>query len=275
MTRACCSNCRLLQAFGQPCQQCEHPVVPLPSLAQARIESVALVPKKPPSGLRDKLELWGTGVGMSVGGLALGILTMNPVVGILTFVGVGALGMAQQHVRAHLVRRPRLTPRDPPSRPEGTSLLGTAEPLDRTVRTAAGPALAVATTVWLDGGVVVRDVQSVPFWLVQDERRLLVEQPLWLHEAAPEPVVDHDEALLQLGAKHLPLSRRQRRALEIKRVILRPGSTIEAIGTVTTEQRPGLGSYRDASVEVLRAHPGHPLWLEQVPAPDRPPNLTS
>lgn len=261
MARVCCDNCRVLQPPAEACELCGHQLIELSLLARARVESVALVPQKPPSGWRDRLELWGTALGMAVGGGVLGHLTGSMIVFFVAYVCIGALGMYQQKVRAVLVRRPRLEGRTSLARPDGHPLIGTAVLLDRTLATPDGPALIITTTVWLGRRILLRELQACPFWLECEDRRVLVEPPLWF-DSAEQPLPDLDEALRELGVQHLALDRKQRRAVTVTRAIVRPGAVLTALGAVVREQRPELGAYRDANIDVLKPSGQAPRWFE-------------
>lgn len=81
-------------------------------------------------------------------------------------------------------------------------------------------------------------------------------------DSAEQPLPDLDEALRELGAQHLALDRKQRRSVTVTRAIVRPGAVLTALGTVVREQRPELGAYRDASIDVLKPNGRAPRWLE-------------
>lgn len=266
MKKMCCASCRVLQPPAGACRLCAQHLVQLAELRHVRVQSVAIVPKDVPTGWRDQLELWATALGMTVGSAAIGILTGSGIAALLVFAGVAAFGSYQQRVRPVLVRRLRLEGADVPGRPPGVPLRGVAIQHDRTLPAPGGPALIIATTIWLDRRVLVRDIQACSFWLEVGDRRLFIEWPLWF-EAQQEDVPDVDAALRHVGAQHLSIDRKERRALTATRGVMRAGDVLTALGTPIGEHRPELGAYRGATVDVMKPSGGAPLWIEPEPEP--------
>lgn len=163
----------------------------------------------------------------------------------------------------------RLDPIDEPSPPElahdAPPLVGIAERLERTLGEGHRAALFMATSVHApDGGLYVRRVESVPFWLVlEDGRRVLVSGPAWANDARRPPA--HGVAYLDsLGLPELPVSRQTYRQLRGARTVIRPGDRISIRGPLREEQLPIVIGYRDSLGETLRGEPGAPLWIEKL-----------
>jgi hypothetical protein len=179
----------------------------------------------------------------------------------------GALGYTKQFWRTAFKRRDRVLPVALPRAPRGDRLLGTAQPHERKldlVNARATP-LVVASIVALDGGVIARRIESVPFWLVlADKRRILVDGVVWLASAKPEKL-DATAAREGLAAAGIPLTRAERKRITLWRTVLCASDTLSAIGPVAPEQLAGAG-YRDHLVDAMRGIAGHPLWLERLDA---------
>jgi hypothetical protein len=180
----------------------------------------------------------------------------------------GAFGYRKQFWKTALRRKHRLSPVPHPARPVGTPLIGIAQPFERTL---AGPGsqpapLVVAISIRSSRGIFVRSIDAVPFWLVLEDRKVLVTGRCWPHTDSPELGRPVNETLRQLGAEKLPLSRRERRLSITARTTISAGDRIAVIGALRQEQVAGVGGYRDSLTDVIRGEPGESVWLEPAPA---------
>ncbi len=244
------------------CAHCGDDTVPPNKLARPIISGVTAITKPPAKGWRDMLALLTTSFGM-FGAAAAGAFYLGPI-GLLAGPAFATFGYTKQFWRTAFTRRDRVLPIDPPRPPPGDRLLGTAQPHERILELANAPAqpLVVASMVGLDGGVIARRIESVPFWLVlHDKRRILVDGILWLSSATPSRL-DATAARNGLAAAGIPLTRAERNRITLWRTVLCAGDSVSALGTVAPEQLAG-GGYRDHLIDAMRGHPGHPLWLER------------
>jgi hypothetical protein len=260
---SCCPTCRLLAFDNAPrCLHCGTFTVAPAQLVRPVLSGVTAIIKKPHTGWRDFLALMGTSVGMFAGAGAGALLFGPP--GLLAGLAIGFFGYTKQFWRTALKRKDRIVGIAPPRPPPGDRLLGIARPHERTLDAdALLQTLVVASTILLDGSVLARSIESVPFWLtLADKRRILVDGPLWLASAKPVRSDDTDtrNAIVSAG---IPLLRSQRRRCTLVRTILRAGDPLSAVGSVAPEQLVG-GGYRDHLVDAMRGHPGAPLWLERL-----------
>jgi hypothetical protein len=229
-------------------------------LARPIISGVTAISKLPSNGWRDALALAATGLGIFAG-LGVGVLLFGPA-GAILGPAIGAFGYTKQFWRTAFKRADRVTGVPQRRPPPGERLLGIARPHERTLDAPNTP-LVVATTITIDGGVLARRIESVPFWLaLPDQRRILIDGELWLASAHPERG-DHAAARSAIVASGIPLLRSQRRRCTLTRTILCAGDSLSARGPVAPEQLVG-GGYRDHLVDAMRGPPGHPLWLERL-----------
>lgn len=248
------------------CAHCGDDTVSPDQLARPTVSGVTAITRKPATGWRDFLALMTTSVGIFAAAAA-GAVTLGPV-GLLAGPLFGALGYTKQFWRTALKRRDRVLPADPPRPPPGDRLLGVAQPHERTLELDNAPPrpLVVASLVGLDGGVIARRVEAVPFWLVlADKRRILVDGILWLASATTPEKLPTTAALEGLAAAGIPLTRAERKRITVWRTVLCAGDHLSAIGVVSPEQLAGAG-YRDHLVDAMRGAPGHPLWIERLDA---------
>lgn len=262
MPPSCCPTCRLLALDDAPCVHCGTITVEPRQLARPVISGITAITKQPPSGFRDFLAITATSLGI-IGGFGVGALLLGPP-GLLLGAAVGIFGYTKQYWRTALKRQDRIVGVAPPRRPPGERLVGIAQPLDRTldVPDARPQPLAVATTILLEGKVIARRIESVPFWLVlSDTYRILVDGPLWLASYRPE-LRDNAAAREVIVSAGIPLPRSQRRKCKLVRTILCAHEQLGALGPIAPEQLFG-GGYRDHLVNAMRGAPGAPLWLER------------
>ena len=231
----------------------------LGELTRVRIEGLTTVKKIPPTGWRDGLALLGTAFGVFGAGVA-GVLVVGPA-GLLLGPAFGVFGYTKQYWKAALKRRPRLAAVPAPTRPEGEALVGVARPFERMLD---GNLLASATTIHTAQGVIVRTIESVPFWLALDDKRVLVTGEAWLASLVAEKLPSATDALRELKINNLPVTRVQRRRLRASRVTIEAGDRVAVIGHVREEQLPGGGGYRDSLAETMRGEPGQIVWIQRL-----------
>lgn len=265
MAPLCCPRCRLLQR-GRSCLDCGEPTTALDRLTRDRIAGLTTARKPPAQGWRDAVALYATAFG-SLGAAGVGILLTGSAWGAVLGPVTGLFGYKKQFWKAVVRRCPRLAavPRRP--RPPGAPLVGVARPFERTV---AGGALAVATTVESNQGVIVRAVDAAPFWLVLGERRVLVTGDCWVAGAASAAPVPAWPLFGELQIDGLPITRELRTKLRVSRIAVEPGDRVAVRGRLRMEQLAGAGGYRDALTEAIRGEPGALVWIERLddPAPD-------
>jgi len=259
----CCPTCRLVQPEAASCLHCGDVPVPFSGrrLLTELIEGIARVSKPPPSpGWQDKLALWSTGFGIFVAAGA-GMWLTHSGLGLLAGPVVGGLGYRKQFWRAVVVRRPR--PRlqpivEPAKQPGAGDIAGVAQRFERTVVTAVTREPVLATVIAIRaprGGLLLRAIDAAPFWLVSDDRRVLVTGPCW--PAIDGVRVPIEPALDAIGA---PASLVPRDAVAVEAVV-RAGDRIIVTGVVQQEQVPGHGGYRDAVAEVMHGERGAITWI--------------
>ncbi len=205
------------------------------------------------------MALIGTALGVFGAGVVGALLAGPP--GILLGPAFGLFGYTKQYWRAALRRRPRLAAVNAPVRREGDALVGIARPFERTL---AGNALAVATTIGNAAGVMVRGIESVPFWLALDDKRVLITGVVWLASLVPADLPSATDALRELEVNDLPVTRAQRKKLRASRVSILAGDRVSVIGRVREEQHPGGGGYRDSLAETVRGEPGQIVWIQRL-----------
>jgi hypothetical protein len=136
-----------------------------------------------------------------------------------------------------------------------------ARPFERTL---TATELARATTIDSPQGVIVRGIESVPFWLALDDKRVLITGEVWLASLVPAELPSATDALRALEVTDLPVSRAQRRKLRASRVTIEDGDRVSVIGRVREEQLPGGGGYRDSLAETVRGEPGQVVWIQRL-----------
>lgn len=239
---------------------CGEHTVALPDLIRARIEGLTTVKKPPPKGWRDTVALLATAFGM-LGVSVAGVMITSSPVGFL-FGGAYALfGYKKQFWKMALKRRPRLAAVPARERPAGDMLIGVAQPFERTLTAGA---LAIATTIESAQGVIVRAVEATPFWVVLDERRVLVLGDCWVTALVSQHHKAVSRVLRTLGASELPIAHAGKKMLRVAQVTVAPGDLVAVIGRARAEQRPGVGGYRDSMAETVRGEPGKLVWIERL-----------
>jgi hypothetical protein len=173
----------------------------------------------------------------------------------------GAFGYSKQYWKAALKRRPRLLAVPPPTRPDGETFVGVARPFQRTL---TANVLASATTIHTAQGVMLRAIESVPFWLALDDKRVLVTGEVWLASLVPAELPSATDVLRELEVNDLPVTRVQRRKMRASRVTIEAGDRVSVIGRVREEQLPGGGGYRDSLAETVRGEPGQIVWIQRL-----------
>lgn len=216
--------------------------------------------KNPPQGWRDTLALFATAFGMLGVSVAGAALTSAPA-GLLLGSAYAMFGYNKQYWKMGLKRRPRLGAVPPRERPAGEMLIGVARSRDRTLGSGA---LASATTIESPHGVVVRAIEAVPFWMVLDDRCVLVTGHCWVASLVSQHHHRVFRALRELGASELPIAHARKRTLRVTQVTVASGDLVAVTGRVRTEQLPGIAGYRDSMVETVRGEPGAPVWIERL-----------
>jgi len=253
----CCARCRLLQPDGGACIECgAAPLVEPRALARKVITGVTAVGKPPPTGWRDKLALWTTAIA-TTGALLLPMLLENGT-WLLAPLGVAAFGYGKQFWRTKLRRTSRVPAIALPEPPVGEPFTAAVAGHERRI---AGPADAVAitTTYLFDDKVILRRSEAVPFWLIEGDRRVLVDGALHITAVAPESG-ERTTAVAELDALGVPLRARDRARVAMVRAVLRPTDRVTAIGVIEPRQFFA-GSYRDNVVDALTGLAGRPIWL--------------
>lgn len=267
MAPLCCPRCRLLQ-HGPSCFDCGERTLTLDGLIRERIAGLATASKPPAQGWRDAVALYTTAFG-SLGAAAAAVLITDSAWGAVLGPVVGLFGYKKQFWKAVFRRRPRLAAVSPRTRPAGASLIGVAQPFERTV---ADGALAIATTVENSQGVIVRAIDAAPFWLVLAGRRVLVTGDCWVAGAASASPAPAWPLLGELQIEGRLITRASPSKLRVTRIAVMPGDRVAVHGRPREEQLPGAGGYRDALTETIRGEPGALVWIERL---DEPARLTS
>lgn len=234
------------------------------TLGRPRIEGLTTVSKPAPKGWRDTLALTTTVAGI-YGASLIGAWLLGSTAGVIAGPVVGAIGYRKQFWKTALVRKESLRAVPAPERPAGLSLNGTAEPFERTLdmpRSVVRAPLVVATAIHGPRGVFVRAIESVPFWLVLAERRVLVTGACWANASLCE-LLPVNETLHDLGADRVPLSRWRRRRLTTSRVTIAAGDRVCVTGQLRQELLAGMDGYRDSFTEVVRGEPGAIAWIDR------------
>lgn len=228
-------------------------------LTRVRIEGLTTVKKTPATGWRDGVALLGTAFGVFGAGV-VGGLAMGPA-GMLLGPAFGVFGYTKQYWKAALKRRPRLDAVPAPTRPKGEAMVGVARPFERML---AADVLASATTIHTAHGVIVRGIESVPFWLALEDRRVLITGEVWLASTIPARLPSATDTLRELEVDELPATRLQRRRMRGSRVTIEAGDRVSVIGHVREEQLPGGGGYRDSLAETMRGEAGQIVWIQRL-----------
>jgi len=270
VTTACCPRCRLLQPAVDACADCGTRPLRLDDeldrLLSWQIEGLTRVPKQPATGWRDAVALVGTGLGVMVGCVA-GVGLLGHPAGMLVGGLVGAFGYRKQYWKARLVRRRALRPVPrPSSHPEQRGLVGRVRRFERDVRVPRTGEVVIATSIVVaagaGGGTLVRATRVAPFWLVvDDQRRILVTGPCWVHAAAP--TVEHRDVRATLDELAVPPGLRLPRGAVVEVATVRAGDQVAVDGELREELLPAAGGYRDGTVETIRAEIDRPVWIHR------------
>jgi hypothetical protein len=252
----CCPRCRLLQR-ARVCLDCGADTAAFAELIRIQIAGLTTVRKQPARGWRDTVALLGTALGMFAAGGAGVLITRSPA-GLLLAPAAGLFGYTKQYWKAVFKRRLRAVPAR--QRPAGDALIGVAQPFERTVR---GGALAIATMIESRGGVIVRAIDAVPFWLMLAGRRVLVAGDCWVG-GTPDQHQGVSRTLGEIQASELPIAMTNQRRLRVARVVVMPGDRVAVLGRIREEQIPGAGGYRDSLIETIRGEPGSLVWIERL-----------
>jgi hypothetical protein len=232
-------------------------------LLQARVEGIAAIAKRPPAGWRDTVALVFTGFGVFVMGGIGAWLTREPA-GVLLGPAYGAFGYRKQFWQAVLQRKPRLDPVPKLAATPGEPLVGTAQIFDKELVVGELRGVLVATTeVQSRRGVLLRVVDAVAFWLVMEDRKVLVTGTCWIQLTDDEPRQPLAPNRYHLGIYPQMLARADRQSLVAARTTISRGDVVAVTGTVRREQLAGMDGYRDSFADVIRGGPGDVVWIEK------------
>jgi hypothetical protein len=254
-----CASCRLAQTGSRACSECgSSELVPPGELTTEVIAGVTTIAKKPATGWRDTVALLATTFGFFAG-MGIGFAVAGPW-GATIFGGAAVIGgYNKQFWKPAFTHRRQLRAIAAPAPPIAEAFTGRVQPHGKRL---AGGVVAIATTYLLDDGVLVRRVESVPFWLITGERRILIDGAIRI--AGDGDTIAHAvKDLLHLG---IPIRRRERGRISAQRIALHAGDKITAKGSIATKQLLD-GGYRDNLVEALYGESGVPIWIARE---DRP-----
>lgn len=248
-----CATCRLLQAASSSCLECGNALVVPAELTTEVIAGVTAVAKSPATGWRDTVALLATTFGFFAG-TGVGFVVAGPW-GAIALGGAAVIGgYNKQFWKTALTHRRQLHAIAAPIAPVAEAFTGRVQAHTKQL---TGGAVAIATTYTLDGGVLVRRVESVPFWLLTGERRILIDGAVRIAAQTAAPMPTAVKELTQLG---IPIRRRERARIAAVRVALQPDDKIVAKGTVAALQLFD-GGYRDNLVDTLYGETGRPVWI--------------
>ena len=221
------------------------------------IAGVTTIAKAPATGWRDTVALLGTTLGFFAG-MGIGFAIAGPW-GATLFGGAAVIGgYNKQFWKTAFTHRRQLRAIAAPAPPIAEAFVGRVQAHTQQL---AGGAVAIATTYLLDDGVLVRRIESVPFWLITADRRILIDGAIRISALDPEPVASAVKDLVQLG---IQIRRRERSRLTAQRIALRPDDQIVAKGQVASMQLRD-GGYRDNLVDALYGESGRAIWIEREP----------
>ncbi|HEY6034808.1 MAG TPA: hypothetical protein VIV58_11125 [Kofleriaceae bacterium] len=248
-----------MQTGSRACSECgSSALVPPAELTTDVIAGVTTIAKAPATGWRDTVALLATTLGFFAG-MGIGFAIAGPW-GATFFGGAAVIGgYNKQFWKTAFTHRRQLLAIAAPAAPVAEAFIGRVQAHTQHL---AGGAVAIATTYLLDDGVLVREIESVPFWLITGERRILIDGAIRIVATDPEPVAGAVRALVQLG---LPIRRRERARLTAQRIALHPDDKITAKGQVASMQLLD-GGYRDNLVDALYGESGRAIWIAREPA---------
>ena len=249
----------MVQTGSRACGECGSKALVTPDeLTTEVIAGVTTVAKNPATGWRDTVALLATTFGFFIG-TGVGFAVAGPW-GAVLFGGAAAVGgYNKQFWKAAFTRRRQLLAIAPPLAPVAEAFSGRVQVHSKRL---AGGAVAIATTYFLDDGVIVRSIESVPFWLIAGERRILIDGAIRISAVDAEPVANAVKDLSRMG---IPIRRRERGRISAVRAALHPDDKITAKGTVAAMQLLD-GGYRDNLVDALFGESGKPIWIARDPS---------
>ncbi len=292
MTHLACPTCRLLQPASPTCQGCgQGKPVALQNLTTTVIRTSRS--RRPPESQARRASRWNRVV---LGGFffILSYGFFGPGIALVVAATVLLVSLPPRKWQRMLSDHQQLLLAAPAFRPRGEAFLGVAEKLEQCVEepgppvpsatvipTGASPSaspgaspdaplrpvLLVETALVADAGILLRELEAVPFWLVQEDRRLLVTGAITTSAELEDSRVAV-EYFLRKRKITVEISTELRQQLRLRRLVLRHGDRITVTGALTSENRPDLrplaaaSGYRDTFISVLRGEPAEPLWIE-------------
>jgi hypothetical protein len=248
-------------ARSPACSECGGSTLVAPAeLTTEVIAGVTTIAKAPATGWRDTVALLATTFGFFAG-TGIGFVVGGPWGAIMGGATVAIGGYNKQFWKTAFTRRKQLRAIAAPAAPIAEAFTGRVQAHTTQL---AGGAVAIATTYTLDGGVLVRQIEAVPFWLLTGDRRILIDGAIRIASEAAAPVASAVNDLAKLG---IPIRRRERKRIAAHRFALRPDDKIIAKGAVAAMQLRD-GGYRDNLVDTLYGETGRPIWIGDVT--DRP-----
>jgi hypothetical protein len=225
-------------------------------LTKPIVSGVTTIAKQPATGWRDGVALIATALGICVG-VAVGALVTGGVFGAAVGAGVvGMIGYNKQFWRAAFTRSVRVSavPMSP-APPEAEPIRGVVKAYEKHV---GDDAVAIAITYLFDDDVIARTVEAVPFWLIDGQRRILVEGALRITRVSAKPMA-RTTAVKQLAQLGVQVRRADRERIWMTETVLRPDARVTAAGTLTARQLAD--GYRDNLVDAFAGAPGQPVSI--------------
>lgn len=254
----CCVTCRLVQPPGTVCDDCGGARLVAPSsLTKPVVSGVTTVAKQPATGWRDGVALIATALGICVG-VGVGALITGGVFGAAVGASVaGMIGYNKQFWRTAFTRSVRVSAVAMlPAPPEAEPIRGVVKAYEKQV--GDGDAVAIAITYLFDDHVIARTVEAVPFWLIDGERRILVDGALRITRVSAKPMA-RTTAVKQLAKLGVQVRRGDRDRIWMTETVLRPDDHVTAAGTLTARQLAD--GYRDNLVDAFAGEPGQPVSI--------------
>jgi hypothetical protein len=258
MVRVCCVTCRLVQPVGTVCVDCGGTRLVAPSsLTKPIVSGVTAVAKQPATGWRDSVALLATSLGVCAG-VGVGALITHGVFGaVVGASAVGMLGYNKQFWRTAFRRSVRVSSVAMlPAPPAADPIRGVVKAYEKHV--GDGDAVAIATAYLFDDEVIARTIEAVPFWLIDGDRRVLVDGPLRVTRASAKPMA-RTTAVKQLGLLGVQVRRADRERIWMTETVLRPDVHVTAAGPLTARQLAD--GYRDNLVDAFAGEPGRPVSI--------------
>jgi hypothetical protein len=243
-----------VQAASGACSECGSNALVQPAeLTIEVIAGVTTIAKAPATGWRDTVALLATTLGFFTG-MGFGFFVAGPW-GAVVFGGAAVIGgYNKQFWKTAFTHRKQLRAIAAPAAPISEAFTGRVQAHTHRL---AGGAVAIATTYTLDGDVLVRRIETVPFWLLTGERRILIDGAIRIAAETATPIAGAVKDLSRIG---IPIRRGERSRIAAQRVELHPDDKVIAKGEVVAMQLLD-GGYRDNLVDTLYGETGKPIWI--------------